>query len=122
MPSEAALVCILSEFCRYLSCFSCCQGIVIPCMIEYCLTGMWLGCLAEFCLCNSPCQLDCISRMDAEEDNQYFRYFDSTVNPPESVMLLLCSKGSFHCCGAYTGKFFLDHADRGCRFSFLAFL
>ena len=50
---------------------------------------MWLGSLAEFRFCNSPCQLHRISRMDAEEDNQDFRSFDSTVNPLESVMLLL---------------------------------
>ena len=74
---------------------------------------MWLGSLAEFRFCNSPCQLYYVCRMDAEEDNQDFRSFDSTVNPLESVMLLLCSKGSFHCRGAYPGKFFPDQTDRG---------
>ncbi len=61
----------------------------------------------EFRFCNSSCQLYCISRVDAEEDNQDFRLLDSTVYPLESVMFLLRSKGSFHCCGSYTGKFFI---------------
>ena len=74
---------------------------------------MWLCSQAEFCFCYSPCQLHCIGSMDAEDDNQDFRSFDSTVNPLEPVMLLLCSKGTFHCRGAYTGKFFPDQADRG---------
>ena len=65
---------------------------------------MCLGSLAEFRFCNSPCQLYYVCYMDAEEDNQDFRSFDSTVNPLESVMLLLCSKGSFHCRGLSFAK------------------
>ena len=40
---------------------------------------MCLGSLAEFCLGKSPCQLDCISRMDAEEDYQDFCLLNSTI-------------------------------------------
>ena len=76
----------------------------------------------EFRFRSSPCQLYCISRVDAEEDDLDFRLLDSAVYPLESVMFLLRSKGSFHCCGSYTGQFFLDHADRGCGFSLPAFL
>lgn len=45
----------------------------------------------EFRFRNSSCQLYCISRVDAEEDNQDFRLLDSTVYPLESVMFLLRS-------------------------------
>ena len=76
----------------------------------------------EFRFRNSSCQLYCISRVDGEEDDQDFRLLDSAVYPLESVMFLLRSKGSFHCCSPYTGKFFLDHADSGRGFSLPAFL
>ncbi len=66
----------------------------------------------EFYFRNSPCQLHCISRVDAEEDDRDFRLLDPAVYPLETVMFLLRSKGSFHCCGSYTGKFFLDRANR----------
>lgn len=71
---------------------------------------------------NSLCRLYCISRVDTEEDDQDFRSLDSAVYTLETVVFLLRSKRPFHCCGSYTGKFFLDHADRGCGFSLPAFL
>ena len=55
----------------------------------HCLTDMWLGCPAKFFLCDSPCQLYCIGSMDAEEDDQDFRFLDSAVYSLQSVMFLL---------------------------------
>lgn len=42
---------------------------------------MRLGRLTEFRFCHSPCQSDCIGRVDAEEDDQDFRLLDSAVDP-----------------------------------------
>ena len=65
---------------------------------------MWLGSLAEFRFRNSPCQLDGISRVDAEEDDLDFRLLDSAVYPFESIMFFLRSERSFHCSGTYSCK------------------
>lgn len=45
----------------------------------------------EFRFRNSSCQLYCISRVDAEEDDQDFCLLDSAAYPLESVMFLLRS-------------------------------
>ena len=47
-----------------------------------------------------------------EEEDQDFRFLDSTVYSLQPVMFLLCSKRTFHCRSAYSGQFFLDHTDR----------
>ena len=89
MPSEVALISIVGGVLSLFESIFVLSGHSYPLHEGHCLTCMWIGCLAKFFLCDSPCQLHHISSVDAEEDNQDFRSFDSTVNPLESVMLLL---------------------------------
>ena len=50
---------------------------------------MWLCCLTAFRFLNPLYQLDCVCRVEAEEDNQDFRLFDSAINPFESLVFFL---------------------------------
>lgn len=85
-------------------------------------TDMRLGSLAEFRFLDSPCQLYCVSRVDAKEDDQDFRLLDSAIYSFEAIMFLLSTEGSFHCSGTHTGKFLFDSTDGCCGFSLFAFL
>ena len=50
---------------------------------------MWLCSLTAFHFLNPLYQLDCVCRVEAEEDNQDFRLFDSAINPFESLVFFL---------------------------------
>ena len=50
---------------------------------------MRLCCLTAFRFLNPLYQLDCVCRVEAEEDNQDFRLFDSAINPFESLVFFL---------------------------------
>ena len=50
---------------------------------------MWICCLTAYRFLNPLYQLDCVCRVEAEEDNQDFRLFDSAVNPFESAVFFL---------------------------------
>ena len=50
---------------------------------------MGLCCLTVFRFLNPLYQLDCVCRVEAEEDNQDFRLFDSAINPFESLVFFL---------------------------------
>ena len=91
MPSKAALVSIVwggGVLALFESIFVL-SGHSYPLHAGHCLTCMWIGCLAKFFLCDSPCQVYCIGSMDTEEDDQDFRFLDSTIYPLESVIFLL---------------------------------
>ena len=89
MPSEVALISIVGGVLSLFESIFVLSGHSYPLHEGHCLTCMWLGCLAKFFLCDSPCQLYCIGSMDAKEDDQDFRFLDSTIYPLESVMFLL---------------------------------
>ena len=50
---------------------------------------MWLCCLTAFRFLNPLYLLYCVCRVEAEEDNQHFRLFDSAINPFESLVFFL---------------------------------
>ena len=50
---------------------------------------MWLCSLTAFHFLDPLYLLYCVCRVEAEEDNQDFRLFDSAINPFESLVFFL---------------------------------